>query len=1136
VGEAEIDQICELIRYADTHGPESSKESNLIIMAKKIKVSVILISYNHAKYLHETITGILAQTFADFELVIWDDASTDESWQIITSFSDPRVKIFRNEVQKGSVWGINKTISELALGEYIAICHSDNVWEPQKLEKQVAFLDANPQIGAAFSWAQIIDETGQPLQDENHVYHKVFEEPNRTRHEWLNYFFYHGNALCHPSVLIRKVCYDKCGLYRYGFVQLPDFDMGVRLCLKYDIHILPEKLIRFRVQANEENASKNRSDVRIRSYFEFFQVLNNFRNNMTFQELIKAFPDAQKYSKPDGHDSEFALGMTALDAQAFQFTKLFGLTILLEAVNNHARAARLRDLYGFTPSDLIVLTGRHDIFSIELTADLSAQVKRLSAQAQTLSTHGQTLSAQVQSLSAQVAERERKLANVTWQLDEIKSSKKWRFVQFLGWIKISLIPPGSLLERVGRKALQIFRKYIPIFLKTGQKIAQTFRKSRIIRAWDAKNVNRALDQLAKKIKMKPVVESPMVSIIIPVHNQIEYTLNCLLALAASQAQTDYEVIVIDDASDDRTTTLLGDLAGIRYIRNTTNLGFLASCNAAAKSARGAYLVFLNNDTRVQAGWLDNLLESFSLHTNTGLVGSKLIFPDGKLQEAGGIIWADGSAMHYGRNDDPKNYLYNYVREVDYVSGASMMLPKTLWESLDGFHLQYQPAYYEDVDLAFRVRQAGYKVIYQPFSQLTHYEGLSNGTDLNEGVKRHQVINKEKFFEAWQQTISGHGLASQTPDHTERERIKKGQVLFIDDGAPRTDRYAGAVLSEAYMTILREAGFAVTFLPHIDLHYSEKYTRVLQKKGIECVYQPYLDSSEQYIKRHGYRFDYVVISRANVAAEVIDVLKEFAPNARIIFNTIDLHFMRIDRAAQLSNKPEDIELARQARETEVRIIEKVNCTLVVSDVEEQLLKDLLPNACVKVVPFPAELHTPQKGFDERKDIVFLGGFMHKPNVDAVLFFTREIWPLIVSALPEARFVIAGADVTKEIKHLESDKILVKGYVENLLDVFATAKLSVAPIRFGAGIKGKVLASLGYGVPCVATSMASEGIGLTHNTNIMIADTPVEYAEAVIKVYKSAELWKSLSSCGHHWIREKYSRPAIASKLLEAFDEI
>src|SRR5258706_8949117 len=188
-------------------------------MSKKVRVSVILTSYNHSKYLREAIDSVLSQTFTDFELIIWDDASTDGSWPIITSYSDPRVRAFHNDVQKRGLWGINKSISELALGEYIAVHHSDDIWEPQKLEKQVAFLDEHPEIGAVFSNALIIGENSEPFEDTSHFYYKIFEQPNRTRYEWLNYFYFHGNALCHPSVVIRKACYKNCGLYRYGFAQ-----------------------------------------------------------------------------------------------------------------------------------------------------------------------------------------------------------------------------------------------------------------------------------------------------------------------------------------------------------------------------------------------------------------------------------------------------------------------------------------------------------------------------------------------------------------------------------------------------------------------------------------------------------------------------------------------------------------------------------------------------------------------------------------------------------------------------------------------------------------------------------------------------------------------------------------------------
>ena len=333
-------------------------------MPNKTKVTIILTSYNHAKYLRESIESVLHQTFSDFELIIWDDASTDESWNIIQSYNDPRIHTFRNEINKRGI--INAVLSSNTnLSDYIAIHHSDDVWEPKKLEKQASILDENPQIGAVFSNALIIGENSQPLEDRLHPYYSVFDQPNRNRYEWLNFFIYHGNALCHPSVLIRKECYAVCGLYRNGLAQLPDFDMWVRLCFKYDIYVLPEKLIRFRIRANEANASGNLLDARIRQQFEFLQIYKNYRNIKSAEEMIKIFPKAEKYLMRKDGDLGFALGMVFLEAEKFNPTNLFGLELLFEALNEPDRAKKIVELYSFKPDDFIALTAKKDVFSVE---------------------------------------------------------------------------------------------------------------------------------------------------------------------------------------------------------------------------------------------------------------------------------------------------------------------------------------------------------------------------------------------------------------------------------------------------------------------------------------------------------------------------------------------------------------------------------------------------------------------------------------------------------------------------------------------------------------------------------------------------------------------------------------------------
>ncbi len=391
------------------------------------RVSVILTSYNHAKYLRESIESVLNQTYADFELIIGDDASTDESWEIIQSFTDPRIIAYRHETTRMGI--INELVLSGKLrGDYIAIHHSDDVWEAQKLEKQVAFLDDNPQVGAIFTNVLLIGENGEPFFDEAQSDQKtVFDQPYRTRYEWLNYFFCVGNALCHPSVLIRRACYEDCGVYRHGLLQLGDFDLWIRLCLKYEIYTLPEKLFRLRVRANETNASANRPDSRIRRQFEFLKVLDNYRNVLTFDELLKIFPSVADYSRLEGFDAGFILGMISLETETFygSVTHLFGLTLLFEALNDPDRSSRIAALYGFTQKDFAELSARYDVFSFELVANLTTQVAD-----------------QTQEIKSLIEERNRVVQNLL----EIQGSRAWKLVTAFREIQARLIPAKTRIK------------------------------------------------------------------------------------------------------------------------------------------------------------------------------------------------------------------------------------------------------------------------------------------------------------------------------------------------------------------------------------------------------------------------------------------------------------------------------------------------------------------------------------------------------------------------------------------------------------------------------------------------------------------------------------------------------------------
>lgn len=329
------------------------------------RVSVIIPSYNHEKFVRETIQSILDQTFQDFEIIITDDGSTDKTVSVIRSFTDPRIKLFCFEKNQGACVAANKCLIE-AKGEFIAMLSSDDVFVPDKLEKQVSFLDQNPIIGAVFSYAQIIDEEGNDLTDDNHFYKRIFIQPNRTGFEWLNYFFFKLNCLCHPSALIRKQCYNEVGQYNEVFAQLPDFDFWIRLCMKYEIHILPENCLKFRVLKHEANASGEKPAKNIRQTLEIAQILKNFLNPYVLNNFSKIFPNTlDSKDVIDPELAQFFIATLALQVNNPGY-KYFGIETLCQTLRRKDIAYKIKKQYNFGYTDLIKITGEEDVFRIAI--------------------------------------------------------------------------------------------------------------------------------------------------------------------------------------------------------------------------------------------------------------------------------------------------------------------------------------------------------------------------------------------------------------------------------------------------------------------------------------------------------------------------------------------------------------------------------------------------------------------------------------------------------------------------------------------------------------------------------------------------------------------------------------------------
>jgi O-antigen biosynthesis protein len=690
------------------------------------------------------------------------------------------------------------------------------------------------------------------------------------------------------------------------------------------------------------------------------------------------------------------------------------------------------------------------------------------------------------------------------RLSEIYSSDGWRLLSIYYRFKGKLIPEGSGRHKKLKNLVNKLRnKKGDHFVIPDEFVPQHQYISEEITQFD--------------IIEFPQYDQPKVSIIIPAYDGWQMNYKCLRSIFRHTQGISYEVIFADDGSSDETANIKDYIKNIVVIRNENNLGFLKNCNHAASFAKGEYILFLNNDTEVTSGWLYSLSDLMDKDPKIGIVGSKLIYPNGRLQEAGGIIWQDNTAWNYGHKKNPEAPEFNYVKEVDYISGASIMIRKSAWEKLGGFDEIYSPAYCEDADLAFEIRKLGMKVVYQPLSQVIHHEGFSHGTDNQPKagltqIKAYQKINVAKFSKKWKDVVKG-----QMPHAIDlfwaRDRSKnKKTILVIDHYVPQFDKDAGSRTTFQYLQLFSQLGMNVKFIGD-NFHKHEPYTTALQQLGIEVLYgQYYAQNWQKWIVDNEKYFDYILLNRPHITSKYIDFLRNNT-KTKIYYYGHDLHFHRELMEYELTKDKARLDSSKMWKKIEYDIYKKSDVVLTPTLKEKEIIQADFANKQIEVMPafFYPEIAAPVTNFDERKNLMFVGGFTHTPNVDAVLWFIENVLPVVQEKVPGIKLIVVGSNVPETVQRKATENVIIKGFVsdQELQQLYNTVKMVVIPLRFGAGLKGKTVEAMVNGLPFVSTSFGLEGLNGIDSW-LKPYDSEQDFAAEIISMYNDHQALQVMSA--------------------------
>lgn len=726
----------------------------------------------------------------------------------------------------------------------------------------------------------------------------------------------------------------------------------------------------------------------------------------------------------------------------------------------------------------------------------------------------------IEILNNKIHEQDNQIKELKSKIEIYENNKLRTAIKFFLFVAIKaiylILPLPEIIKiKLRSKVAPIFSKFF--FLN----------KEKLV----APSVEHFSDNL-NKVRLR-ASQSPLISVIIPVYNQIDYTVNCLVSLSNLLTEYSFEVIIVNDCSTDQTYSVLSKIDNLRIINNQTNQGFIKNCNLASQVANGKYIVFLNNDTYVMQDWLDPLVKTIQKDQNIKIVGSKIIYNHDTLQEAGGIIWRDGSGWNWGKNQNPEHPYYNYLRQVDYVSGCSFMIENNYFKDTGYFDSDLDFAYYEDTSKCFQVRaeDSKNKVVYQPFSQLIHYEGISNGTDLGSGLKSFQEKNKLVFYKKYKDFLKSHAQNGVNP-FLSSDRYVKGHILIIDSITPRMNRDSGSIDQINLIKVLLSENYRIHFVPVDNFQKDGAYTEYLQNLGVNCIYFPFFNSLDDFLIETGDIFDAIFFYRYSNLISNLSVTKKLCSSAKNILMTVDLHHLRESRSS--NNKFKN----QQIKKLELDAIRKADISVVLSNFEKDYLINEGVSNSLKTIPLIRQAKPYKKRlFEKTKGIGFIGGYNHPPNVESFYWLVEEIWPQLIEEfnsknLTIPKLYIAGSNMPQEFYNYRSDHIEILGFQESTSKFFDSINFSICALKSGAGLKGKVASSISYGVPVIGSKYAFEGFpnSIEEKNFFIEANTTKEFISCIDECMLKVKNYERISKKAWEYFDQNFTTDALRSEII------